>query len=253
MKISETDFNQLSALIDDELNADDKAQVLERLQSEEALQQTFVELQQLKYSMQASYKQTLVNNTNKPLSRAPSYLKHWSAAAVIGVSCLMIGALVSQRDFVDHSSTQGLLALHQSFVQGNYPVSQRNPLDSIQQVANHAFILPDLSASNLYLVAQQSDVNSEQVMHYRGVNGCKLTLRVQGRENAQLLQSVSQEIQQYQWFVADKSYQLIATGMDIQRFSAISEYIQHLSNKVLVLDKYQVAMKESYQTAAPCV
>jgi hypothetical protein len=117
---------------------------------------------------------------------------------------------------------------------------------------NGHLILPDLSQSNLFLVAQQSNSNSEQVMHYRGTNGCKLTLLVQSTDNSDLIDDTTSGLQLYQWFVADRTYQVIATGMDQQRFKAISQYIEQLSNSVLGLDKYQLAMQSSYEAALPC-
>lgn len=251
MKISETDFNLLSALIDDELSADDKAQMLERLQTEQDLQRSFVELQQLKYSMQASYKQTLTKS-----SAASGNLKWrlngWPALTSVGLIGITFALTLY---FFSNSSEQeapSLLALHNGFSQSDYQVSQRATLQSVQFGSAQNFILPDLSSSNLYLVAQQSDTNYEQLLHYRGTNGCKLTLRVQDSSQLQQLEKAQKGVQQYQWYIAGQAYQVIATGMDQPRFDAIANYIQQLSRSVAGLEKYQIAMQQSYQEALPC-
>ena len=249
IKISEADFNLLSALIDNELNAEDKAQMLKRLQSEEPLQKTFVELQQLKDSMQASYKQTLAKKTvNTP---AKNRFKRWPIAATLGLVSVVLGVVLSQNSSVDSKSIT-LAALHQSYSKDVYQIPERNIVASFQLVDDKRAILPDLSQSNLFLVAQQSSSNAEQVMHYRGVNGCKLTFRVRSKDEIQHLESKVAGTQQYQWFVQGQAYQVIATGMDQQRFDAIASYIQQLSENAQELNKYQMAMQSSYQTARPC-
>ncbi len=249
MKISETDFNLLSALIDDELSADEKANMLQRLQTDEALQRSFVELQQLKYSMQSSYKQTLAKRSTPQalVKKRFSFLPIAACLSVIGIT------LSTSFYYFNSAGKQSVLSeIHQNFSQSEYQFAAQGRLKAVQLVADQTFIVPDLSHSNLYLVAQQRDENSEQLLHYRGTNGCKLTLRMQDGSELQKLEAEQVGVQQYQWLIAGQAYQVIATGMDQSRFDAIANYIQQLSRSVAGLEKYQIAMQQSYQEALPC-
>jgi len=253
MKISETDINLLNALIDDELSADEKAKVLQRLQQEDEqqLQQMFVELDQLKNSMQASYKQSLAKRS-APHVKLKKRLNFFSLLAPVSVIGVVLAVSLYYFNVENTQQSPSLLAVHQGFSHSDYQVLERGVLKTVQFSAGQKFILPDLSQSSLYLVAQRSDANQEQLLHYRGTNGCKLTLRVQDSLQLRSLEKNREGTQQYQWVIAGQAYQVIATGMDQARFDAIANYIEKLSHSVAGIKKYQIAMQQSYQDALPC-
>jgi len=201
--------------------------------------------------MQASYKQSLAKRS-APHVKLKKRLNFFSLLAPVSVIGVVLAVSLYYFNVENTQQSPSLLAVHQGFSHSDYQVLERGVLKTVQFSAGQKFILPDLSQSSLYLVAQRSDANQEQLLHYRGTNGCKLTLRVQDSLQLRSLEKNREGTQQYQWVIAGQAYQVIATGMDQARFDAIANYIEKLSHSVAGIKKYQIAMQQSYQDALPC-
>ncbi len=112
----------------------------------------------------------------------------------------------------------------------------------------------DLSVARLTLV----DVRSENVgganlvaMHYRGRNGCSLTIAVtEGGEGPS--RNPAGETLEAQWPVGSKQYLLVATGMDRARFEAIADYARAESLRRDGGQPLRVAVRSATEHAQPC-
>ena len=259
MKISETDFTSLSALVDDELPTQEKKVILQRLQTEEALQHTFVRLQQLKQSVAKIPQQPQFEKSAalKPpaqktslWSRSPILMPLSIAASLLMTALLLTGMFIFE---TGESQPQSILSWHQKLSEQSFSIENKQPFAAVKVASVGEFEVPDLRASTLFLVSEQIGVMQRKIFHYRGVNGCKLTLGVIDiNHQTEPLSAVDKTQQQYHWTAGARRYQLIATAMDSHRFAAISEYLEHFSNSVNHLEQLQMAMSKSYQTAQPC-
>ncbi|MGB1237174.1 MAG: hypothetical protein ACPG4U_03115 [Pseudomonadales bacterium] len=237
--VSEEDAILLSALLDDELDSRAKAQLLARLEREDVLQQYYVNLQQVQRSVRVHKRHAHTDNRTKryvPLAAAASFV------------LALIFTLQWQGNEPVPKPSNSIAAIHAELAQLPLQFAQHQQAQLLPSTGQTGLIQPDLSLSKLYLVSRSDDARG-RVLHYRGVNGCKLTLHIDQAEAAPVNTS---QWQYRQWQLSGYTYQVIASGMDAGRFESVSDFIEQLSLQAQPLDKFQMAMLSHYRAAQPC-
>lgn len=120
------------------------------------------------------------------------------------------------------------------------------------------FNAPDLSVSRLYLVAAiaaPGQSTADVVLHYRGVNGCSLTISAfpgAGFPGWADPPPPTEGVQRRTWTIDGIGFAVVATRMDPTRFDTAARYAEaEIRKQVRRLPKLQTAMRAS--AAHPCV
>ncbi|NRA89008.1 MAG: hypothetical protein HRU28_16850 [Rhizobiales bacterium] len=235
--ISQEDWEALNAYSDGELPAADMIVLKARLKNEPALQETLVQIQDIGSALKIIRPKL---DSEAMQAQKPKQIFGYFA---IAVSVAIVFVFVEQVIF-GFRSVLTPLDQHQAFLQQEFSVSY---LDIQQASARNG--VPDLTVANLSLVANVADEDENQSLHYAGRNGCRLTLTITKNHSPNF--SATPELLLASWSNASHHYVLLATGMDANKFVAISKYIRiHFNDpnrKNTIL-----AMREATQTAVPC-
>jgi len=134
--------------------------------------------------------------------------------------------------------------LHQAFLQQPFNVSQ----EDIQRI-NSRRDVPDLATANLALVADVTKSNATRALHFAGRNGCRLTLTIAKGDLPDV--KATPELLLASWSVASVHYTLLSTGMDSNRFAAITDFVRVYSEQQ-GRPATIMAMRDATETAVPC-
>ena len=239
--LSEKDWELLNAYHDGEMSPSDARKFKARLASEAELKSTLLLLREASNSLSTlrpvPFDRTPNRDTVTPIRSRLAWLAGGAIAASV-VFAVAINALGNDRNT--------LLDIHNAHLKEDYTVVDGDLLAVSTTAAPE---IPDLTGGNLQAVSLSS-FPAGTVAHYSGRNGCRLTY-FRGHEPLDLPTAVGSQTQG--WTTDDGLHHaILATGMDAQKFNAISAYLQNETRRQS-LDRAYAAMKNATETAAPCI
>ncbi len=134
--------------------------------------------------------------------------------------------------------------VHQSYLGKNFPLSHAREIQPVTAQVVDGF--PILREANLTLVATAPDQEMSSA-HYVGNNGCRLTLLKQKGTPF----SRTEETLSHVWSRGEKHYLAVATDMDVNRFNAISAYLEATVGQENAPQQV-AAVQDAVKTTAPC-
>ena len=238
--LNDKDWEYLSTYHDGEMSPSDARKFKARLAVEADLASTLALMREASNSLSALRPLPIDDAVNRvPVTSIGSRVA-WltggalAASVVFGVA---IGAMSSNRNT--------LLDIHKEYLKENYGVIGSD-LRTVSTTA--APEMPDLTGGNLWAVALSS-FQAGTVAHYSGQNGCRLSY-FRGLKPLDLPTAAGS--QTYGWSTNDGLHHaIVATGMDAQKFSAISAYLQK-ETRQQSLDRVYAAMENATAGATPC-
>ena len=235
--ILEDDWNALNAYSDGELPAADAVVLEARLQNEPELQEALIQIQGIGQALKTIRPKVACEPV--PARKSVRAFGYFAIAASVALVLVFFGQSIYGVKPVLTPADQ-----HQAFLQRAFNVSH----EDIQRVVSRNDI-PDLTTANLALVADVMNKDEIHALHYAGRNGCRVTLTI--TKDAPPNVSVTPELLLASWNSSSAHYTLLATGMDTNRFAAISKYIRIYFDRQ-DQENTLLAMREATQTAAPC-
>jgi hypothetical protein len=235
--ISQDDWDSLNAYSDGELPAAEAHLLETRLQTEPALQNALEQIQGVGSALKAL-------RPEAGSAPAQSRKSMWSYRYIAIAASIALVLVFAGQSFWGHKTILSPSDLHQAFLQQSFNVSQAD----IQRV-NITSDVPDLATANLALVADVTEGNATRALHYAGRNGCRLTLTIAKVDLPNV--KATPELLLASWSVTSVHYTLLATGMDGNRFAAITEFVRVYSeqqNRPATI----MAMRDATETAVPC-
>lgn len=249
--VSNTDFELLNALSDDELSGLEKEKLLSRLQNDDALKLAYAEILDVKEKLSLIHTPDISIVSARPKSnRVRNMALAASVAVIIAISALSTPFLPS-----NDAASNTALAWHEIFSDNRYVVTKEQKPLFISISAQADIPVPDLSPSKLFLVEYkllgEKNNDPSAAIHYRGLNGCRVTLWVGPNDGTQML--IDDTYLQQHWAVSNLDYQVIATGMDKKRFETVVGYIKSITKPELKDEnETQLLMASAYAEAKPC-
>jgi len=235
--VSQDDWDSLNAYNDGELSAAEARQLETLLQIEPALQDALEQIQGVGLALK-SLRPEIGSEPVQAQKTMWSY-RYIAIAASIALVLVFVG-----QSFLGQKSGLSPSDLHQAFLQQPFNVSQ----EDIQHI-NSRRDVPDLATANLALVADVTESNATRALHYAGRNGCRLTLTIAKGDLPDV--KATPELLLASWSVASVHYTLLSTGMDSNRFAAITDFVRVYSEKQ-GRPATIMAMRDATETAVPC-
>ncbi len=253
--MSEKDFEILNALADGELDEDTAREWQARIDSQPKLRAAYDDIVSIKRKLGGLG----ADNPQLPAlgSQGDSGAGRWAIAASIA-AVLLAGAVVFWPASETTGQPQSIAAWHDRFSGQEYVVDQGDqPLFvSFGQIAD--IPIPDLTAWRLYLVDHQvldpGTQSAQAVLHYRGLRGCRLTIRYGASVQPVAADPAPPEGSNFRhWLAGSSDISIIASGMDAGRFQSIAEYVELLTRAAAdPSGKMQMAEASGYLNAPPC-
>lgn len=235
--IAQHDWNALNAYSDGELPDADVIALEARLRTDPVLQEALDQIQGIGLALKPLRPDVIAGPERTKISKW-SY-KHLAIAASIAL-VFVFGGYSLLKPTTGFSPTD----LHHAFLRQQFDVNQ----DKLQRVIARTD-LPDLAGANLTLVADVTDRNKIQALHYAGRNGCRLTLTIAGDGAADV--KPASNLLLASWEANSVRYTLLATGMDSNRFAAIADFVRdHYERQAQPANV--IAMRDATETAVPC-
>ncbi len=239
-KLSDEDWECLSAYHDGELSPKDARKFRARLAGEAELASELVRLREASHSLSALRPvQTAGVRSRASMASTASRLGWLTGGALIAAVAIVVAMSTLKTD------RTSLLDIHRAFLVETFTVAGSDVRAASETATPET---PNLTGGNLQAVAFSS-FQVGTVAHYSGQNGCRLSY-FRGRVPLDL--PTAADSQTYGWSTEDGFHHaIIATGMDVQKFSAISAYLQtetlHHS-----LDQVYAAMRIATERAVSC-
>jgi hypothetical protein len=233
-----TDWELLNAYSDGELSPDDANALEKRILTDPDLADALKQIENVSHALQ-----TL--RPDAPLDAIPPKVATWRSrnsfiamAASVALVIFFAGQL-----FLTSDRPLSPTDLHQAFLQQSFTDSAPSTV-----LANTSSDLPDLTGANLTLVAETND-DASRALHYAGRNGCRLTLTI-NTGNAPVVKAEA-NLLLASWSISAVHYTLLSTGMDANRFAAISKFVRVFFEQKDRPDTV-VAMRDATRNAVPC-
>ena len=253
--LSEKDFEFFNALADGELEDDVARQWLARIDSEPRLRAAYDEIVSVKTRLaglgaEAPELPVLGNQDN-------TYTGRWAIAASIA-AVLLAGAVVFWPGADPASQPQSIAAWHDRFSGQEYVVDQGDQPLFVSFGAIADIPIPDLKAWRLYLVdhhvVDQGAQSAQAVLHYRGLRGCRLTIRYGASAQPVSAEPAPAAGSNFRrWLAGRSDISIIASGMDAGRFQSIADYVELLTKASAdPSGKMQIAEAGGFLNAPPC-
>lgn len=240
MRVSEADWALLNAYADGELPPEEAEPLAARLAADPGLAAELERLRGLKRGLSAL-------RPGRSRGRRHAVPSVALAASVAGL--LLLGWAMQDRDPpLPEAAT--VAALHGAFSAEHYDVADVALPGEGHGVAFAGVRAPDISSSNLTLVAHRrvgAEGREGLAWHYRGQRGCRITL-VAGA----LAAEASAFVLARRWTVRGTPVALVAEGMDGDRFAAIAEFAESRTRETGDADALRVAVVERTAAATPC-
>jgi hypothetical protein len=240
------DWDLVNAYCDDELSLAETLTMEARLHSEPALRQMRDEvlavsraLSALKPAQQEPGKTAATATPVKPANMNRSLLA-WCASVAAAV--LIAGGVYLYAPTAPKSP----VFWHQAFLDTDYTITE--PARGIPVRSTNSAYAPDLEPASLFLVDLRQIADNEYAAHYAGRNDCRLTILT--RPPGAKVPDIS-GMRYSSWQTDDRSYLIIAGGMDPHRFDVISGYVRDITRAGSQPSAVRTA-KLSAEAAAPC-
>ncbi len=120
----------------------------------------------------------------------------------------------------------------------------------IPGLAKSSADIPDLVAGGLTLVAYNSQGDQARILHYAGLNGCRVTLAITKGEVPVI--NADTNLHMASWSISSNHFTLLASNMDTLRFAAISRHVRQFTEQKYSMPTV-LAMRITTKKAAPCV
>ncbi len=214
-QLSDEDWECLSAYHDGELSPKDAQKFRSRLAVEAGLASELMRLREASHSLSALHPVQISVVQSRPSTTSTASRLGWLTGGALIATVAIVVAMSTLK--TDRTS---LLDIHSAFLAETFTVVGSD-LRAASVTATPE--TPNLTGGNLKAVAFSS-FRAGTVAHYSGQNGCRLSY-FRGRVPLDL--PTAADSQTYGWSTKDGFHHaIIATGMDVQKFSAISAYLQ---------------------------
>lgn len=250
--VHESDWELVNAYADGELPPDEARQVLARLAREPELAEALAEVTEVKRSLGALRPARPAN----PPSRLPrrGWLRRLAVAASLA-AVLALGVLYGMGRFAPDWQTVPA-AFHAELSARSYVLDPSAPIPVVSTARIGDVAAFDLSGSRLALVDLRTGREAGRdvvAMHYRGRNGCRLTVvALEARpDDPEPLPEVHHGLAA-RWSLERLHYYILADGMDHDRFSAIAGYAEAESRRLHDVGRLRLAMGAATAQARPC-
>jgi anti-sigma factor RsiW len=255
MTREDTEWQTLNAYVDGELSAADMDTFKQHIAKEPRLQMDVEAVLDLKRAL--TRMRPSVAEARRPAPARPARRRLYYAAVAatfVGFAVAAVAAMLPAP--AETTWFEDAKALHAELARQAYVVEERYVVQTISSGHALAFRPPDLTASRLYLVdIANSDSDSGETisMHYRGLNGCRLTIVAIETGGEQLASPAELGALTRIWHRDGFAFAVIANDMDAQRFSAVADYAEAAIGVPSVDDRRQrIAMAETLSTARSC-
>lgn len=249
----DSDWEALNAYADGELDGEAREAIARRLAHDPALAGRLAEVHAAKAAL------SLLRPGARAAPRRP-WLSPGRRLALAASLVVTVGFGALYQLAAPETDWRSLPAeLHAGFSDAAYvlPEAPRLPVVSTPRIGDVPAI--DLSPARLSLVDVTTTRRAGReivAMHYRGRNGCRVTLvalealpgenpPLPGEEDASIGLSAA-------WTEGGIHYALMAGGMDAARFAAIRAYALAESRRLAPSDELRLAMRAATRAAQPC-
>lgn len=236
--VSDHDWAMLNAYADGELSPEVASLFERRIEVEPELLEALGSITQVSSALS-----TLKPSTETYLpTTAKTMLFPWQWILVGG----SIAASIALVGFLRFSSVEniGPSGIHESYLSQSFNIQVISEVRTAAERLVDGF--PDLSEANLKLAVTKK-VPGIASAHYIGVNGCRLTF-LKGNGNAPIISGIYQSAE---WTEGADWFLTLSTGMDQQKFNAVSKYLKQITRDQLD-QKTILALQGAVDTAAPC-
>jgi hypothetical protein len=239
-QLSDKDWDRLSAYHDGEMSSEDARKFRKRLTGEAELASTLERFGQASHSLSALRPVPIDEVQSRMVSSIASRLG-WLTGGALAASVIIAVAMSALK-----SDQTMLLDIHGAYLSETFTVTSSD-LRAASTISTAE--TPDLTGGNLKAVAFSS-FDAGTVAHYSGQNGCRLSY-FRGRDALSLPTGAGSQISA--WSTGDGFHHaIIATGMDMQKFNAISAFLQQETQRK-ALNKVYAAMLDATENATRCV
>ena len=249
----DSDWQALNAYADGELEGSARRDIARRLAYDPALSAQLAQIHSVKgaLSLLRQEIETEPRPTRRPLGPR-------LALAVVMLAALALGTL-RYLDGSERNWRGAPAELHASFSNKAYELPEAASLLVVSMPRIGDVQAIDLSAARLSLVdvaTARRDGREIVAMHYRGRNGCRVTLvaleATTGGEPVLPIKEAGAAGLSAAWTEGRTHYTLMAGGMDRARFAAIRSYVQAETRRVAPRDELTLAMRSATDGARPC-
>jgi len=255
-----SDWELINAYADGELVEPDRTAIERRLATDAGLAAALAEIVALKDDLRYIRRVTAARpiGTDGQARRAsqlihrlrlPAAVAAVVAAIVLGIA--QLSTLSTSADWYDYAAD-----LHAELSANAYALAPPQPITAISTGRMGDLAAFDLSDSRLTLV----DVRNVQVsgatmiaMHYRGFNGCSLTIAVTALATGkQFYPPRETNTLEAHWTAGSNHFYSVASGMDRSRFAAIAEFARAESLRQGGGEELRLALRAATDHARPC-
>lgn len=253
-RVSEADWAKLNAYADGELGEAAREAMARRLAHDPEFARALADVHAAKAAVSLMRPSNITPaETQERFPGLPGGGRRLALAASLA-AMLVLGALYGF-DGRGGDWRSAPVELHKSFSAEAYalPDAGRMPVISTARIGDLRAV--DLSASRLSLVDFRSLSRDERdivAMHYRGRNGCRVTLVATEARPGEVAPVPLGEGLTSAWNVDSIHYALLAGGMDRARFDAIVAYARAETRRMAPRDELRLAMRSATAKAQPC-
>jgi anti-sigma factor RsiW len=250
--VNDQDWELLNAYLDGELSAPDAAAIARRIAGDPTLSAALADIRELSRTLrqlrppaaQAPAPNPVPHPASMPtIAPRRAAWRPLALAAAVAVATVFAGALY----FLQPGQPDSPAAWHKAFLARAYSVPLSDPVQPVRLFGLQG--VPDLASANLTLVDRRNGADGAMALHYTGRNGCRLTLTA-GFDAAPVAM-IRGGIMRSSWIAGGIDYMVLANGMDMARFDAISLYIRQLTGQS-AQPATVLAMRLATERAVPC-
>ncbi len=247
MKISDRDWDLLSAYADEALDAETRRRLERRLAQEPELAAELERIRRSKSILRTM--QPVPGPMRARFATSPGSVR--IAASFAALFCIVAIAvwLAGPTGREETARTDW----HGDFAGRTYVIRPGTGL-TLTAGSGHGFSqAPDLSASRLVLVdVRVSGQGADETiaLHYRGYRGCRLTLVSEPLEAPTNTGTGHALVQA--WETPYRRFSLIADTMDPDRFQAIADYAESQIRTLEAKERQRLAVADATDRARPC-
>lgn len=246
---TEADWEALNAYADGELEPAAREALARRLAHDPGLAAALAEVHAAKAALSLMRPAAAPERPCRPFARG-----RWLAVAAALAAAVGLGAFYHVGGPAE-PWRDAPAALHAEFSDESYVLTEAAPLPVVSTPRIGDVPAIDLSGARLSLVdvaALRRGGRDIVAMHYRGRNGCRVTLVALEAMPDESPPALMGEGLAAAWTESGIHYALLAGGMDAARFAAISAYARAESRRVAPREELRLAMRSATAGAQPC-